>query len=147
MINLKTVAIVAFSGVFLTACATDLNKYEEVMVDKTWITTNAIDQKTRSIGPEDKRVSMYYGTAKYYRNGTFVMFTPEGEQKMQGDWSISEDGATRTLVSKDKDGKVLFTRTVQNTSVTPSDYVYRIFPSERNKDQYIDILHKPVNVR
>lgn len=144
MIKLKNMIVVTFAGLFLTACATtDLNKYEEVMVGKTWETTNAIDHKTRSISEDDQRVSMYFGTAKYYRNGTFVMYTPAGEKKMQGDWSISEDGKTRTLVSKDDKGNVLFTRTVENTAVTPTDYVYRIFPSERNRDQYIDILHKP----
>lgn len=146
MISLKNIMIATVAGAFLTACAThELNEYEEVMVGKTWVTTNAIDQKTRSIGENDKRVSMYYGSAKYHRDGTFVMYTPEGEQKMQGDWSISEDGKTRTLVAKDQDGKVLFTREVENTSVTPTDYVYRIYPSERNRDQYIDILHAPKN--
>lgn len=144
MISLKNIAVATLAGVFLTACATkELNEYEKVMVGKTWVTTNAIDQKTRSIGENDKRVSMYYGSAKYYRDGTFVMYTPEGDKKMQGDWSISEDGKTRTLVAKDEKGKVLFTRNVENTAVTETDYVYRIFPSERNKDQYIDILHEP----
>lgn len=142
--SLKNGALILFAGAFLTACAThDLNQHEELMVGKTWVTTNAIDHQTRSIGENDQRVSMFYGTAKYYRDGTFVMFTPKGEQKMQGDWSISEDGKTRTLVAKDDQGNVLFTRSVENTAVTPTDYVYRIYPSERNKDQYIDILHAP----
>ena len=144
MIRLKSVVLIAVAGTLLTACATkDLNEHERIMVGKTWVTTNAIDHKTRSIGENDQRVSMYYGSARYYANGTFVMFTPEGEQKMQGDWRISDDGKIRTLVAKDHEGKVLFTRDVENTAVTPTDYVYRIYPSERHKDQYIDILHEP----
>ncbi|MHC5225012.1 DUF4822 domain-containing protein [Ignatzschineria sp. LJL83] len=144
MIKMKNIIAVALMGSVLAACATkDLNEHEKVMVGKTWVTTNAIDHNIRSIGANDSRVSQYYGTANYYRNGKFVMHTPEGVQKLQGDWSISEDGKTRTLVAKDKDGKVLFTRDVENTSVTPTDYVYRLYPSQYNKNQYIDILHQP----
>lgn len=144
MINLKSAIMVAIAGAFLTACATtDLNDYEKVMVDKTWITTKAIDNNKRSINESDQRVSMYYGTAKYDRNGTFVMYTPSGEKKLQGDWNISEDGKTRTLVAKDDEGNTLFTRDVDNTVVAPTSYVYRIYPTENNKNQYIDIFHEP----
>lgn len=144
MMGLKNVLALAVMGSVLTACAThDLNRYEEVLVGEEWVTTNAIDEKTRSIGSHDKRVADYYGAAHYYANGTFEMYTPTGEEKLQGTWSISDDGSVRTIVAKDDKGEVKFTRDVENIVITPTDYVYRIYPSERNKNRYIDIVHQP----
>ncbi|MCO7051840.1 DUF4822 domain-containing protein, partial [Proteus terrae] len=88
----------------------ELNDYEKIMIEKVWVTTDAIDEKGNKTTADNAQVTNYFGLAEYYPNGTFIMFTPEGKQKMQGDWSISDDGKIRTLVAKDTEGKTLFTR-------------------------------------
>ncbi len=145
MIGLKQTLAITATAVFLTACASNpkLNDHEKVMVNKVWVTTDSIDNRGRHVSESDKRVNNFYGLAEYKKDGTFVMFTPKGKQKMAGDWSFSPDGSTRTLVAKDAEGKTLFTRTVDNVTVTPNEYTYRVYPQEKNRKQYIDIIHKP----
>lgn len=145
MIGLKKVLAISATAVFLTACASTnkLNDHEKVMVNKVWVTTDSVDNRGRHIPEKDKRVTNFYGLAEYKKDGTFVMFTPEGKQKLAGDWSFSPDGSTRTLVAKDAEGKTLFTRTVENITVQPNEYTYRIYPQANNQKQYIDIVHKP----
>lgn len=88
----------------VTQAQKDLNDYEKVMVEKVWVTTQAIDEKGNKVDANNPQVSNYFGLAEYYPNGTFIMFTPEGKQKCK-DWSMSNDGKTRTLVAKDAQGK------------------------------------------
>ncbi|MFF1013568.1 DUF4822 domain-containing protein [Proteus mirabilis] len=111
------------------------------MVEKVWITTQAIDEKGNKVDANNPQVSNYFGLAEYYPNGTFIMFTPEGKQKMQGDWSMSNDGKTRTLVAKDAQGKTLFTRDVENITINNDEYTYRIYPTEGDNTVYFDIIH------
>ncbi|MBG2709617.1 DUF4822 domain-containing protein [Proteus mirabilis] len=119
----------------------ELNDYEKVMIEKVWITTDAIDEKGNKTAADNPQVSNYFGLAEYYPNGTFIMFTPEGKQKMQGDWSMSDDGKIRTLVAKDTEGKTLFTRDVENITVKNDEYTYRIYPNADDRNTYFDIIH------
>lgn len=119
----------------------ELNDYEKVMIEKVWITTDAIDEKGNKAAADNPQVSNYFGLAEYYPNGTFIMFTPEGKQKMQGDWSMSDDGKIRTLVAKDTEGKTLFTRDVENITVKNDEYTYRIYPNADDRNTYFDIIH------
>ncbi|EST58575.1 hypothetical protein K151_1333 [Proteus hauseri ZMd44] len=119
----------------------ELNNYEKIMIEKVWITTDAIDEKGNKTTPDNAQVSNYFGLAEYYPNGTFIMFTPEGKQKMQGDWSMSDDGKIRTLVAKDTEGKTLFTRDVENITVKSDEYTYRIYPNADDRNVYFDIIH------
>ncbi|QAV24942.1 DUF4822 domain-containing protein [Proteus hauseri] len=121
----------------------ELNDYEKIMIEKVWVTTDAIDEKGNKVSADNAQVSNYFGLAEYYPNGTFIMFTPEGKQKMQGDWAISSDGKTRTLTAKDTEGKVLFTRGVENITVKNDEYTYRIYPNSDDKNVYFDIIHQP----
>lgn len=125
----------------VTQAQKDLNDYEKVMVEKVWVTTQAIDEKGNKVDANNPQVSNYFGLAEYYPNGTFIMFTPEGKQKMQGDWSMSNDGKTRTLVAKDAQGKTLFTRDVENITINNDEYTYRIYPTEGDNTVYFDIIH------
>ncbi len=111
------------------------------MIEKVWITTDAIDEKGNKTAADNPQVSNYFGLAEYYPNGTFIMFTPEGKQKMQGDWSMSDDGKIRTLVAKDTEGKTLFTRDVENITVKNDEYTYRIYPNADDRNTYFDIIH------
>ncbi|MBN6367700.1 DUF4822 domain-containing protein [Providencia rettgeri] len=119
-----------------------LNAYEEIMVGKVWTTTEALDQDKKEVNADDKQVANFFGLAEYYPDGTFNMTTFDGKPKMKGDWSFDENGKTRSLTAKDDEGKVLFTRVVENVTVTPEEYTYRIYPEQDNKDKYFDIVHK-----
>ena len=142
MLKLRNIAGITAFAFIATACA-NLNPHEEVLAGKEWVAVNALDEKARSIGVNDRRVATYYGSVKYFHNGTFKTYTPEGEEKLRGTWRISEDGSVRTIVTKDIKGNVIFTQNVENITIEPTDYVYRIYPSEGNKKQYIDIIHQP----
>lgn len=119
----------------------ELNDYEKIMIEKVWVTTDAIDEKGNKTTADNAQVTNYFGLAEYYPNGTFIMFTPEGKQKMQGDWSISDDGKIRTLVAKDTEGKTLFTRDVENITVKNDEYTYRIYPNSDDRNTYFHIIH------
>ncbi|MDS0789750.1 DUF4822 domain-containing protein [Proteus vulgaris] len=119
----------------------ELNNYEKLMIEKVWVTTEAIDEKGNKTDADNAQVSNYFGLAEYYPNGTFIMFTPEGKQKMQGDWSMSDDGKIRTLVAKDTNGKTLFTRDVENITIKNDEYTYRIYPNAEDRNTYFDIVH------
>ncbi|UPK79585.1 DUF4822 domain-containing protein [Proteus vulgaris] len=119
----------------------ELNNYEKLMIEKVWVTTDAIDEKGNKTDADNAQVSNYFGLAEYYPNGTFIMFTPEGKQKMQGDWSMSDDGKIRTLVAKDTEGKTLFTRDVENITIKNDEYTYRIYPNAEDRNTYFDIVH------
>lgn len=125
--------------------AEKLNKYEDIMVDQVWLTTDAVNEKQENIPSSNDSVKSFFGIAQYNPDGTFKMYTPEGKLKLSGDWSISEDGKTRTLVAKKPDGSVMFTRTVENVTVEPTEYTYRIYPESNNSNVYFDIIHKPLS--
>lgn len=115
------------------------------MINRIWITTDAIDHKGESVSPNDPRVNAFFGIAQYNQDGTFTLLTPQGAFKLSGDWSISNDGSTRTLVAKNEDGNVLFTRNVENVTVTEQEYTYRIYPDSSDQTIYFDIVHKPLS--
>lgn len=125
-----------------TAAEKKVNDYEAVMIDKVWVTTKALDQDKKDVSPKDEQVANYFGLAEYYPNGTFKMTTLEGAPKMQGDWSFDAEGKTRSLTAKNDKGDVLFTRVVENITVTPDEYTYRIYPSQDDKSKYFDIVHE-----
>ncbi|WP_392565173.1 DUF4822 domain-containing protein [Utexia brackfieldae] len=138
--------IATFFGMQTVQAATNLNQYENLMTNKVWITTEAVNADNQIIPSSDKSVNGFFGIAEYNANGTFKMFTQEGKLKLAGDWSISQDGKSRTLIAKKPDGSVMFTRTVENVTVEPNLYVYRIYPEANNKNVYFDIVHKPLSI-
>lgn len=125
-----------------TAAEKKVNDYEAVMIDKVWVTTKALDQDKKEVSPQNEQVANFFGLAEYYPNGTFKMTTLEGAPKMQGDWSFDSEGKTRSLTAKNDKGDVLFTRVVENITVTPEEYTYRIYPSQDDKSKYFDIVHE-----
>lgn len=120
-----------------------LNMYEQKMVGKKWVTTAAVDQNGRKVPAKDQKVTAFFGYAEYFKDHTFVMTTLDGKPKMHGLWKISEDGKSRTLTAQDDNGKNLFFRTVENVTLSSGEYTYRVYPDEKNKKDYIDIIHKP----
>ena len=120
-----------------------LNPYEQIMVGKVWVTTDAVDQKGASVPAADEQVAAFFGKAEYFPDHTFKMTTLDGKPKMHGLWSISADGKTRQLIVQDDSGKTRFTREVENVKVDDGEYTYRIYPNKENKSEHIDIVHKP----
>ncbi|TPW57283.1 DUF4822 domain-containing protein [Morganella morganii] len=127
----------------LTATAQKAANTADYLIGKTWVTTEALDQDGKAIPATDESVAGFFGLANYEKDGSVKMYTPEGKLKLQGDWSFSADGKTRTLTGKDDKGEVLFTRVVENIKVTPDEYIYRVYPKPDDKNHYADIVHKP----
>lgn len=115
----------------------------DYLIGKTWVTTEALDQDGKAIPATDESVAGFFGLANYEKDGSVKMYTPEGKLKLQGDWSFSADGKTRSLTGKNDKGEVLFTRVVENIKVTPDEYIYRVYPKPDDKSHYADIVHKP----
>lgn len=138
-------AMALFFAVGGTAQAADLNNYEKIMVNKVWITTDAVDNQGHAVPSTDAKVNAFFGIARYNDDGTFKILTQEGKPKVAGVWSISDDGSKRTLVAKKEDGSVLFTRDVENITVANDKYTYRVYPDVNDKSSYFDIIHKPLS--
>lgn len=152
MKNLKTI-VFALVAVFCTAlfigCSKDNNEPpktqtpSEVLASVTWETTNAKNNKGENVALTDANVSNFVGFAYFKADGTFTMYNLDDSPKMHGDWSVSADGKTRTIVAKDNAGAVLFTRVVEITVLTKSEFTYRIYPNNDDKSVYFDIVHTP----
>lgn len=127
----------------LTATAQKAANTADYLIGKTWVTTEALDQDGKAIPATDESVAGFFGLANYEKDGSVKMYTPEGKLKLQGDWSFSADGKTRTLTGKNDKGEVLFTRVVENIKVTLDEYIYRVYPKPDDKSHYADIVHKP----
>ncbi|MBT0452561.1 DUF4822 domain-containing protein [Morganella morganii subsp. morganii] len=127
----------------LTATAQKTANTADYLIGKTWVTTEALDQDGKAIPATDESVAGFFGQANYEKDGSVKMYTPEGKLKLQGDWSFSADGKTRTLTGKNDKGEVLFTRVVENIKVAPDEYIYRVYPKPDDKSHYADIVHKP----
>ncbi|MFV0142739.1 MULTISPECIES: DUF4822 domain-containing protein [Empedobacter] len=115
----------------------------EILSFTSWETTNALNNKGQNVALTDTNVSNFVGYAYFKKDGTFTMFNLDDTPKMKGDWSVSEDGKTRTIVAKNDAGEVLFTRIVDITVLTKQEFTYRIYPSNDDKSVYFDIVHTP----
>ncbi|MFD3508685.1 DUF4822 domain-containing protein [Nocardia sp. NPDC058666] len=116
-----------------------------ILAATPWETTSAKDEKGGAVPLDDDKVKNYVGYAYYAPDGTFTMFTLDDKPKMQGDWSVSPDGKTRTLVAKDADGKEQSRREVEIITLTDQDFTYRVHPDSVDKSKYYDIVHTPTD--
>lgn len=117
----------------------------QVLASTPWETTNAKNQNSQSVPLTDANVSNFVGFAYFKSDGTFTMYNLDNSPKMHGDWSVSAEGATRTIVAKDNNGNVLFTRVVKITVLTKKEFTYRIYPDANDTSVYYDIIHTPTN--
>lgn len=141
-------------AVVITSLATSCSEDEvpekvmtpsEILASTAWETTNAKNNKGENVALTDANVSNFVGYAYFKSGGTFTMYNLDDSPKMQGDWSVTADGKTRTIVAKDNTGKVLFTRIVDITVLTAKEFTYRIYPNNDNKAIYFDIVHSPTD--
>lgn len=115
----------------------------EILAGTPWETTNAKNNEGKDVPLTDANVSNFVGFAYFKSNGTFTMYNLDDSPKMQGDWSVSADGKTRTIVAKNAAGETLFTRVVDITVLNKGEFTYRIYPDNNNKAIYFDIIHTP----
>ncbi len=148
--QMKSLLILAISTMFIVSCSNDDNTGfdmnltpSQILSSTPWETTSAVDNTGKQVELTDPNVSNFVGFAYFKENGTFTMFNLDDSPKMQGDWSISPDGKTRTIVAKNDQGEILFTRVVDITVLTQQEFTYRIYPNEADTQVYYDIVHTP----
>lgn len=117
----------------------------EILASTAWETTNAKNNNGENVPLTDSNVINFVGYAYFDINGTFTMYNLDDSPKMQGDWSVSADGKTRTIIAKNANGEILFTRVVDITVLTKNEFTYRIFPNNSDTSVYYDIIHTPTN--
>jgi hypothetical protein len=117
----------------------------EVLSATAWETTGAKDAEGADVPLTDARVKDFVGYAYFDDDGTFEMYNLDDSPKLQGDWTVSDDGKTRTIVAKDETGKELFTRDVDIRTLTDEEFTYRVYPAENDKTVYFDIVHTPTD--
>ncbi|WP_426736136.1 DUF4822 domain-containing protein [Glutamicibacter sp. 2E12] len=127
------------------SAATGTMTPSEILSSTAWETTGATDAQGEAVELSDKDVSNFVGNAYFRADGTFYMYNLDDSPKMQGDWTVSDDGKTRSIVAKDDAGKVLFTRDSQIVTLTGEEFTYRVFPDPEKTDVYFDIIHTPTS--
>lgn len=152
MKSLKTIVLSVVAVFFSTALLVSCSKKDdapqsltpsEMLASVSWETTNAKNNKGENVVLTDANVSNFVGFAYFKTGGTFTMYNLDDSPKMHGDWTVSADGKTRTIVAKDNAGAVLFTRVVDITVLTKNEFTYRIYPNSNDKSIYFDIVHTP----
>ena len=153
MRDLKKIALavcIALSTLVAMSCSKDDETVVEPQLTPSEIlastpseTTNAKNNKGESVVLTDANVSNFVGFAYFKSDGTFTMFNLDNSPKMHGDWTVSADGKTRTIVAKNAAGETLFTRVVDITVLTKKEFTYRVYPNANDKTIYFDIIHTP----
>lgn len=143
--------IVPVAALFLTtflSCSKndDLPKTPSQILSSTaWETTAAKNEKGENVALTDASVAGTVGFAYFKKDSSFAIYSLTDAPRLQGDWWVSADGKTRTLVAKNDKGETLFTRVVDITVLTEKEFTYRIYPNADNKSVYYDIIHTPTN--
>ncbi|MGN6435667.1 MAG: DUF4822 domain-containing protein [Agriterribacter sp.] len=142
-------SIIVLSTTLFIGCSKDNDEPQktqtpgEILASVSWETTNAKNNKGEDVALTDANVSNFVGFAYFKADGTFAMYNLDDSPKMHGDWTVSADGKTRTIVAKDNAGATLFTRVVEITVLTKNEFTYRIYPNNDDKSVYFDIIHTP----
>ncbi|GAB2639937.1 DUF4822 domain-containing protein [Nocardia goodfellowii] len=108
-----------------------------------WETTSARDSHGSEVPLTDDNVENYVGFAYFDPDGTFTMFGLDDAPKMHGDWSVSPDGKTRTIIAKDDAGREQSRRVVDIVTLNDQEFTYRIYLDPADKARYYDIVHTP----
>lgn len=117
----------------------------EILASTPWETTGAKNEKGENVALDNPDVVGSVGFAYFMSNGKFEIFSLQDAPRIQGDWTVTPDGKTRTLVAKNASDKVLFTRDVQITVLTSKEFTYRLYPNANDRSKYVDIIHTPTN--
>ncbi|SKC81668.1 DUF4822 domain-containing protein [Krasilnikoviella flava] len=117
----------------------------DVLASTAWETTGATDASGEEVALDDEDVRDFVGWAYFAADGTFTMYDLDDGPKMQGDWTVTEDGTTRHIVAKDDAGEVLFERDSDIVTLTDEEFTYRVFPDPEDTEAYVDIVHTPTD--
>lgn len=128
-----------------TAESTQSATPSDVLASTAWETTGAVDQDGKDVPLEDEDVATFIGWAYFDADGTFTMYNLDDTPKMQGDWTVTEDGTTRHIVAKDEAGEVMFERDSDIVTLAEDEFTYRVFPDENDTSVYVDIVHTPTD--
>lgn len=118
---------------------------QRTLASTPWETTGAIDNSGNHVDLNDPAVNGFVGYAYFRANGNFAIYGLNNVLRSQGDWSISADGKTRTLVAKNPDGTVAWTRVTDILTLNETTFTYRVVPNAANPNVYYDIVHTKVN--
>ncbi|RMI33453.1 DUF4822 domain-containing protein [Nocardia stercoris] len=138
-----TTTSAASTSVSAPAAAVQPGTPAAVLASTPWETTSAKDAQGAPVALTDENVKNYVGFAYFAPDGTFTMVNLDDSPKMHGDWSVSPDGKTRTIVAKDAAGKEQFRRIVDIVTLTPQEFTYRVHPNAGDPNVYFDIVHTP----
>ncbi|WP_228539996.1 DUF4822 domain-containing protein [Nocardia sp. XZ_19_385] len=108
-----------------------------------WETTSATGAQGAEVPLTDDNVKNYVGFAYFKSDGTFTMFNLDDTPKMHGDWSVSPDGKTRTIIAKNDAGEEQSRRVVDIVTLNDKEFTYRVYPNPDDKAVYYDIIHTP----
>ncbi|MFE3546382.1 DUF4822 domain-containing protein [Nocardia sp. NPDC059177] len=108
-----------------------------------WETTSAEDASGTEVALDNDNVENFVGYAYFEPDGTFTMYDLEDSPKMQGEWSVSPDGKTRTLIAMNDAGEEQYRRDVDIVTLTDQEFTYRVYPDPADKTVYYDIVHTP----
>ncbi|WP_066752069.1 DUF4822 domain-containing protein [Chryseobacterium glaciei] len=119
---------------------------QRILASTAWETTGAKDKDGNAMSLTDANVAGYVGYAYFRAGGTYAIYGLNDVLRNQGDWSISADGKTRTIVAKDPtSGAVIFTRDVEILELNNDKFTYRITPNTSDPTVFYDIIHTKVN--
>ncbi|MCJ7932604.1 MAG: DUF4822 domain-containing protein [Chryseobacterium sp.] len=138
------------SSVYYDIIHTKINHAEpangqRILASTAWETTEALDNTGEHVDLNDPKVNGFVGYAYFRADGKYAIYGLNDIVKNQGDWSISPDGKTRTLVARNPDGTIAWTRIVDILELNDGKFTYRIIPDAANPAVYYDIVHKPVD--
>ncbi|MBO9619615.1 MAG: DUF4822 domain-containing protein [Niabella sp.] len=144
------IASVLLLGVF-ASCKKDNSPIEppmtpsQILMSTPWETTSGKDAQGKILPITDPNIANFVGFAYFKSDSIFTMYNLDDSPKMHGNWWLSPDGKTRTIVAKDNNGVILFTRVVDMVVLTTKEFTYRVYPDATNKAVYYDVIHTPTN--
>ena len=118
---------------------------QRTLASTAWETTDALDNTGAHVDLNDASVNGFVGYAYFRAGGQYAIYGLNDVLRNQGDWSISADGKTRTLVARNPDGTVAWTRIVDILELNDGKFTYRVIPNAANPSVYYDIVHEPVD--
>jgi hypothetical protein len=118
---------------------------QRTLASTAWETTDALDKNGNHVNLNDASVNGFVGYAYFRAGGQYAIYGLNDVLRNQGDWSISPDGKTRTLIARNPDGSIMFQRDVEILELNDQKFTYRITPNAANPSVFYDIVHEPVD--
>ncbi|RMI33478.1 DUF4822 domain-containing protein [Nocardia stercoris] len=112
-----------------------------------WQTTAVQDPHGDPVPLTDDRVRPYLGFVYFARNGTFTAFGLDDAPAAHGDWWLTPDGKTRTMITKNPAGQEVSRRDVDVVILTDKEFVDRVRPDPTRNNDWFDIVHTPTDHR